>query len=41
MVGGYAGRGGPAGVGWPTGPAGWLAGSVGPGVWGVSFSFFC
>ena len=40
MVGGYAGRGGPAGVGWPTGPAGWLAGSVGPGVWGVSFSFF-
>ena len=39
--GGYAGRDGPAGVGWPTGPASWLAGSVGPGVWGVSFSFFC
>ena len=36
----YAGRGGPAGVGWPTGPAGWLAGSVGPGVWGVSSFFY-
>ena len=35
------GRVGRPGVGWPTGPAGWLAGSVGPGVWGVSFSFFC